>query len=482
MVKKGAEMKIDPALASQLDLLGRELDRRIPVNDKLDRYHAGYPDTPEHVKEIKAETEYRLLLRQAVTNWPKLIVDSTEERLEVTGFEFPSGSDAEKDAWRLWNLAEMESRAREIKESTLTDGRAFVIVWPGAGQGEVTIVGEHANTVVVSYDPQTGEPMYAMRRWEDNGKWYANLFTRQSLFKFECDSRPVEGEDWRQRLVDGEEWPLVNPLAPLFPVVEFTVNSNLAGFSTVSSPTGQPRRVPRIFGSAYGEFERELPVVDRINTTVFAGLLGQAFASFPVRAMIGDPINYVPVLDSNGDPVLDTAGNPVMEPSEPFKAAVNRFIQIENPDGKLIHLPQSGLEHYIKFAEAHIRHLAAVTKAPSYYLLGEMVNVSADAIRAAEAGLISKVRKHQRGLGPSWARVIRLAMLASTGEDPGPCRTQWKNPESRSLAESADAASKLADILPWQALAERILNATPSEVSKWEAERATEALNTAPLQ
>ena len=34
MVKKGAEMKIDPALASQLDLLGRKLDRRIPVNDK----------------------------------------------------------------------------------------------------------------------------------------------------------------------------------------------------------------------------------------------------------------------------------------------------------------------------------------------------------------------------------------------------------------------------------------------------------------
>jgi hypothetical protein len=76
---------------------------------------------------------------------------------------------------------------------------------------------------------------------------------------------------------------------------------------------------------------------------------------------------------------------------------------------------------------------------------------------------------------------MRLALLV---ENPSDARAQainaevkWRDPESRSQAEQADAAVKLATILPWQALAEKVLGATPQQIAQWEAQRASDALS-----
>jgi hypothetical protein len=83
---------------------------------------------------------------------------------------------------------------------------------------------------------------------------------------------------------------------------------------------------------------------------------------------------------------------------------------------------------------------------------------------------------------------MRLALLV---ENPADARAtaidaevRWKDPESRSQAEQADAAVKLANILPWQALAEKVLGATPQQIAQWESQRASDqigALMTQPI-
>jgi hypothetical protein len=47
----------------------------------------------------------------------------------------------------------------------------------------------------------------------------------------------------------------------------------------------------------------------------------------------------------------------------------------------------------------------------------------------------------------------------------------WKDHESRSLAERADAATKLASIagMPFEVVAEKALNATQAEIARWTA-------------
>lgn len=476
--------KIDARFATWLKLLGTELDYRIPLVEKLDSYVAGYPDIPEHVKEIKAEAEYRILLRQAVTNWPLLIIESSAERMEVVGFDF-GNDEVNEAAWHTWGQTELDADSNDLHEAMLTTGRAHALVWP-TKDGGVTVTLEHASTMIVAYNTRTGEPDAALRRWEDEGTWYATLYLPDGVYKFEGKgkNRPnPDGTNWLQRDVPDEAWPLPNPLAPHIPVVEFRANSSLSGLSSSVAQTGSPRRIPPVFRGAHGDFERTLPIVDRINTTIFAGLLGQAFASFPVRALIGDPINYRHVVDSDNEPVIDPlTGDQLMEPTEPFKAAVNRLVQIENPDGKLVQLDPQDLANYTNFAQSHVSHLAAITKTPSYYF-GDLVNISADTIRASEAGHIKKVAKHSRRAGKSWARVMRLAMMA-TGQAPDGLylpRVQWSNPETRSMAEAADAARKLVGVIPWTALAERFLNANPQEIAAWQAQMALEALHTMPL-
>jgi hypothetical protein len=478
-----AQQDIEARLKVWLKQLNEELDRRQAMTAKLDRYHSGYPDAPDHVKQIRLEPEYRVLMRQAVTNWPELIVDSREERLEVVSFDFGGGSRANDDVWQLWQRAGLDADAGMVHESALTDGRAYVIVWTDGREG-VEITPEHAEACVVAYEmPSRRRRAAALRRWTDGDRWYCTLYLPDGLYKFQTDdektaTKKPKVEMWERREIDGEEWPLPNPLG-VVPVVEFAVNRSLKPLRCSADPlAGKPQRQDRQFGTAAGEFERALPNIDRINTTVFAGLLAQAWSSFPVRALIGDKIQYRKRTDSAGAVVTDGNDKPIMDPVEPFQVAINRLIQIENPDGKLVQLPEAKLDNYSKAAEVHVRHLAAITKTPAHYLLGEMVNLSADAIRAAEAALISKVRKHHRALGESWEEVMRLALdvLDDPRAENSNAETQWKDPESRSMAERADAASKLKDIVPRQAIWEYVLQATPQEIARWESQEAFDAL------
>ena len=54
---------------------------------------------------------------------------------------------------------------------------------------------------------------------------------------------------------------------------------------------------------------------------------------------------------------------------------------------------------------------------------------------------------------------------------------QWSDHETRSLAERADAAVKLKDILPQTAIAEYVLNATASQLARWRTEKAGDVMS-----
>jgi hypothetical protein len=114
--------------------------------------------------------------------------------------------------------------------------------------------------------------------------------------------------------------------------------------------------------------------------------------------------------------------------------------------------------------------------------MGQMINVSADAIRAAEAGLIKKVRKHQIVFGEAHEEVVRLALLA-VGDDRAAdvgLEVDWENAEARSMAELADAATKKQAVgVPWRQNM-KDLGYSPQEIDAMESERATDAMLSAP--
>jgi hypothetical protein len=121
-----------------------------------------------------------------------------------------------------------------------------------------------------------------------------------------------------------------------------------------------------------------------------------------------------------------------------------------------------------------------MTKTPLYYLAANYSNISADAIRAQEAGLVKKIEEHQAVFGEAWEEVIRLALKVKGDPRASDQASEvtWVPADSHSLAESTDAVVKLASVVdadgrrfPIEFLG-RLAGASPQEIATWQPAEA----------
>jgi hypothetical protein len=67
-------------------------------------------------------------VRQVVINWPRLVVDSVEERLDVEGFRFPGEPASDAELWRIWQANDMDEQSQQGHLDSLVMGRAYVVI------------------------------------------------------------------------------------------------------------------------------------------------------------------------------------------------------------------------------------------------------------------------------------------------------------------------------------------------------------------
>jgi hypothetical protein len=113
-------------------------------------------------------------------------------------------------------------------------------------------------------------------------------------------------------------------------------------------------------------------------------------------------------------------------------------------------------------------------------VLGEIVNASGDALKAAETGLVAKVRDKMEPFGEGHEEAMRLAFAAIDAGDPRSraldAETIWSDPESRSQAETVDAAVKKQALgVPWEQIMEDV-GYSPQQIDRMAAMRESEAL------
>ena len=453
-------------------LLG-ELSTRTAEISQLEAYYNGNHPLP--APPDKTTDEYKRLADLSQTNFCALVVDAVSERLALRGIRLRPTDAADGqpvddlDVWvRSWQANNLDAESQMVHDKALGVGRSFVMVWPvDVVEGEeiklaamAQITPEDPTEVIVAYKPGSRRSrVAALKVYRDDWakRRYATLFLTDKVYRWEQEVseralsseqdtrkwKPWNGEDGLGHEVD-------NPLK-IVPIVEFPCRPDMRGGVT-------PELSPGV-----------IKVQNRINKTGFDQVVLGEFQAFPQRYSIGITVEE----DENGTPI------------NPLKPGPQRVWTLESDDpnsAKIGQLDAADMSGHLARIQADITFLAAMTKTPIYYLQAGMVNVSADAIRAAEAGLIKKVRKHQLVFGEAWEEVVRLALLAVN--DPRAAdvamEIDWENPEARSLAELVDAATKKQSVgVPWRQNMED-LGYSPQEIDRMDAERAADSLLSMP--
>lgn len=390
-----------------------------------------------------ARQEYRWLIRRAKVNILPLVVTVVAQSLFVDGYR-PERTDRNAKAWTYWQANRMDGRQHGLHRATLKYGVAYNLVLPGslAGQSMPVITPKSPRRLTAFYgDPVEDEwPLYAVEvktenRADGKSRQVVYLYDDQSRFRLAGDGKP----GGRLVLDDADDAVAEHGLG-VCPVVRYLNGDDLDGDECVT-----------------GEVEPLFDMQDQLNSTTFGRMMAEQFAAFRQRWVSG-----MVVEDEEG------------RPQAPFAAAVDRLWTAVDPDTKFGEFGQTDLSGYLKSAEETIRHIATVSQTPPHHLLGQMANLSADALNSARDGLNSKVAERKSTVGESHEQTLRLSALAAGDQDgwnDTAAQIVWRDTESRSLAQTVDALGKLVQMLgvPPEVLWERIPNVTQQDVERWKA-------------
>lgn len=352
------------------------------------------------------ETEYRDLAMKSATCWIDLVLRAQTQGLHVDGY-----GRGDSVAWEQgWRINGMDARQSALYYAVLVCGVGWILELPS-----------------------------------DDGVWMRPVAAGSIAARFED-----EQDEWPSAVlhtISADRWDYYDAAARWRLVRQ-------AGLWSVESVTEHGLGVTPavrlkssfdLLGRPQGEVAPLIPTQDRIVDATFTLQMVAKYGAFPQRWIAGlNPGE--PLRDSDGDVLTDGDGNPLMPQ---IKAYVDHILLAADPDTKFGQFQAADLGQYVAALEAHIRHLAAVSQTPPHYLLGSLVNLSAEALAAAEAGLQRRIAERRMVLGEGLEQSMRLAALI-LGDVDGwsdlSAQVRWRDVGSRSLAQTADALLKLRDV------------------------------------
>lgn len=420
-----------------------QLTKKRPRYELLHRYGTGdhrLPEGDERCREV-----FRQFQRKARANYTGLVKQSLQERLHVVGFRAggESTDEADRTAWRIWRGNHLDADAKINHDAALTFSNGYVIVGPGDGDMPLITV-EDPREVIAEADPVNRRRLRAaVKTWVDDAaeQRLAVVYLPESVHYF-VSPLTQRGGNWpgAQWSPDPDTPDAANSLGEV-PVVRF-VNR------------------PQLDGSGLAEFEDVIDIQDRINNAVLDRLVITKMQAYRQRWAKG-----ISTEDEHGNP-LDL----------PFVPGVDLLWAVEDENAEFGDFTEADIRQVLAAVRDDVQDLSAVSRTPPHYLLGQMTNISGEALTAAEAGLVSKSRDRMGTFGESWAQVMTLALRYQGAAVPADMETLWADPQQRSEQELADASVKKAQAgVPWRQRM-RDLGYTPPQVDRMESERTQDAL------
>jgi hypothetical protein len=110
-----------PGVHPKLPKLLRQLTDDQWLLRRLDQYYTGTQPLSYLAPEIARQMGDRL--KSLVVNWPRLVVNSLEERLDVDGFRLAADQPADDSLWRIWQANDLDEASQMAHIDALVHGR-----------------------------------------------------------------------------------------------------------------------------------------------------------------------------------------------------------------------------------------------------------------------------------------------------------------------------------------------------------------------
>lgn len=422
-----------------IDLAAKLRERLGSDRTKLERWNRYYNgEQPLSYMHPDLQRELAPRIQQVVINWPSLVVDSVEERLDVEGFRLPGAPDLSDRLWGWWQANDLDVTSQEAHTDALAMGRAYVMVGAREGSDVPLVTVESPLEVATLLDPATRKVIAAIKHWrdEDDGTQFTTLYLPDRTVWFKADN--VTSPKWYEDRRD----------------------EHMLGQVMVTPIVNRGRTLDR---DGAPEFRPVVPLSD-------------AACKIATDMMVSADFNAIPRTIAYGtteDDFTDQNGQPVSR----WQKIAGRIWAIAGTkaESEVSQLPAADLRNFHDTINALAKLTGALAAIPPHYMGWTDANpASAEGIHAATMRLVKRCERKTRGFGGAWEEVARNMLLVADGSLPADAErleSVWRDPSTPTLASEADAWVKLAAGLgiPAQALWAKIPGVTQTEADRWAA-------------
>lgn len=398
----------------------RLLDWRRTEKERLDviwRYWNGRQRHP--FAPVGAPKDVTRLAEMSRINLMDIVVSAISQTLYVEGYrEEREGDDA--PAWEIWQRNKMDAEQAGIHDAAIAYGCSYATVLPG-------------------------DPVPVIRGWSP--RFMTALYGTDADWPVEALSAEPNGDRWLYRLYDDRRIHVLESDA---------LGGNLTLLESSEHGVGETpvvrfRNRIDLDEDNNGEIEPLMPIQDQIDHTTFNLKVAEHFGAFRQRYVLG------------------WTG---ADEEQAIKMAANRLMVFEDsPDEVQVgEFGQTDLSGYLDSRESAIRYASVIAQVPPHYLLGELVNLSAEALVASEAALMRKSVQHQKTFGESHEQVLALAGRIGGYEASPMAQVRWADTESRAFSATVDALTKLHQLgVPLELILERVPGFSQQDVERAKA-------------
>lgn len=433
--------------------------------DKIKAYVDGRHRKP--FMPANASDELRELATRSINNYIPMVVATATQSLYVDSFRTADRAGALGDGnplWELFQSSNCDGLQNSLYRGALMYGQAFGTVDPI--DGKVSVVSPMTAEGLFD-DPLDVRPsawLRIVRRPSRDGKNRGQAVLWLGNKRYDLAYR----DEHKATIVIEDE--VSFPRLDGTPVVRFATRLG-------------------IDGEVSGFVEDLFTVQDRMNQTIFDLMCVQAEGAHAARWATGmePPVKSEVVVDERTGERRDRVQ--VDENGQPIPISVKvgpgDIMWSGNEDTRFGTFQATQLDGYHNSIELAVKQFSTVAQLPPHFILGQIANLSAEALMAATETHKLKLAEVKNNYGESWEQLLRIGVGVLGNQrlaDDAKVECVWRETNERSLSATADGLFKLSQGLgvPQRALWQMIPGMTQTMydhfVAMAEAERGDDVL------